>query len=57
MHFQTLVKDDVRQIQFKIHLPPIPHPPSQMYISRIRDRTISLEISYSHPHSSATMSL
>lgn len=41
MHFQTLVKDDVRQIQFKIH----------------RDRTISLEISYSHPHSSATMSL
>lgn len=24
MHFQTLVKDDVRQIQFKIHLPPIP---------------------------------
>lgn len=55
MHFQTLVKDDVRQIQFKKHLPP--HPPSQMYISRIRDRTISLEISYSHPHSSATMSL
>lgn len=34
-----------------------PHPPSQMYISKIRDRTISLEISYSHPHSSATMSL
>lgn len=26
MHFQTLVKDGVRQIQFKIHLPPIPHP-------------------------------
>lgn len=26
MNFQTLVKDDVRQIQFKIHLPPIPHP-------------------------------